>query len=71
MPPVNALRVALHPDGMAPRVINLPEWRGHLLNKLNRAIKLTGDAWLIELERELLGYPGRRDSLEERGRAKP
>jgi transcriptional regulator with XRE-family HTH domain len=70
VPPVNALRVALHPDGMAPRVTNLPEWRGHLLNKLNRAIKLTGDEWLIELERELLGYPGGRDPSEERDRAR-
>ncbi|HET9972466.1 MAG TPA: helix-turn-helix domain-containing protein, partial [Streptosporangiaceae bacterium] len=30
-PPVNVLRLSLHPDGMAPRITNLPEWRAHLL----------------------------------------
>jgi hypothetical protein len=33
-PPVNALRLALHPDGMAPRIANLAQWRGHLLTQL-------------------------------------
>ena len=32
-PPANALRVALHPDGMAPRILNLGEWRAHLLDR--------------------------------------
>jgi hypothetical protein len=29
-PPVNVLRLSLHPDGMAPRIVNLPQWRTHL-----------------------------------------
>src|ERR1700739_4877554 len=33
-PPVNVLRLSLHPDGMAPRIANLPEWGGHLLARL-------------------------------------
>ena len=37
-PPVNALRVTLHPDGMAPRIRNLPEWRAHLLDRLRRQV---------------------------------
>src|SRR5918998_2131129 len=28
-PPANVLRISLHPDGMAPRIANLGEWRGH------------------------------------------
>ena len=37
-PPVNVLRVALHPDGMAPRIVNLAEWRAHLLDRLRRQV---------------------------------
>ena len=57
-PPVNCLRLALHPRGIAPRVRNLAEWRAHLLRNLARAISLTGDQELVALERELLAYPG-------------
>src|SRR6202021_934636 len=35
-PPVNVLRLSLHPDGMAPRIVNLPQWRAHLLARLDR-----------------------------------
>jgi hypothetical protein len=35
-PPVNVLRLSLHPDGIAPRILNLPEWRAHLLDRLDR-----------------------------------
>jgi MmyB-like transcription regulator ligand binding domain len=35
-PPVNVLRLSLHPDGMAPRIANLAEWRAHLLTRLHR-----------------------------------
>src|SRR4051794_27664744 len=42
-PPVNVLRLSLHPDGMAPRIANLPEWRGHLLHRLHREATATGD----------------------------
>jgi transcriptional regulator with XRE-family HTH domain len=57
-PPVNALRMALHPEGMAPRVLNFPGWRMHLLHKVERAVALTGDPHLVELQKELLSYPG-------------
>jgi transcriptional regulator with XRE-family HTH domain len=59
VPPVNVMRLALHPDGLARRIINLGEWRGHLLDRLARQIRLTGDAELAELYDEMLGYPGR------------
>jgi len=57
-PPVNVLRLSLHPDGMAPRIANLGEWRGHLLERLDRQIALTGDAALANLRAELATYPG-------------
>ena len=56
-PPVNVLRLSLHPDGLAPRIVNLPEWRAHLLDRLNREIESTADAALITLRDELAGYP--------------
>jgi transcriptional regulator with XRE-family HTH domain len=57
-PPVNALRLSLHPDGMAPRIANLPEWRAHLLARLHRQAEATGDQRLISLHEELAAYPG-------------
>jgi MmyB-like transcription regulator ligand binding domain len=61
MPPVNVLRLALHPDGLAPRVANLGEWRGHLLHRLGRELALTADPALEELQRELISYAGPAD----------
>jgi len=57
-PPVNVLRLSLHPDGMAPRIANLAQWRGHLLEQVRRRAEHTGDDRLRELHEELLGYPG-------------
>ena len=57
-PPVNVLRVSLHPEGVAPRIANLGEWRGHLLDRLERQIALTGDPALAALMDEVSAYPG-------------
>jgi hypothetical protein len=57
MPPVNGMRLSLHPLGLSPRIANLAEWRAHLLHRLRRQIDLTADAALIGLQRELLSYP--------------
>jgi transcriptional regulator with XRE-family HTH domain len=57
-PPLNVLRVSLHPSGLAPRIANLGEWRAHLLERLERQITLTADPALKSLLDELLGYPG-------------
>jgi transcriptional regulator with XRE-family HTH domain len=57
-PPVNVLRLSLHPDGMAPRITNLPEWRAHLLARLHRQAEATGDQRLAGLHDELSAYPG-------------
>lgn len=55
-PPVNVMRLTLHPGGLAPRVVNLPEWRGHMLDRLHRQIALTHDIGLLPLLEELRGY---------------
>jgi hypothetical protein len=55
--PTNVLRVSLHPDGMAPRIVNLGEWRGHLLGRLRRQIALTAAPDLTDLYDELRAYP--------------
>jgi transcriptional regulator with XRE-family HTH domain len=57
-PPANVLRLSLHPDGLAPRIVNLAEWRAHLLERLGRQVILTGDDDLAALLDELNGYPG-------------
>jgi transcriptional regulator with XRE-family HTH domain len=56
-PPVNALRATLHPQGLAPRIENLPEWRAHVLERLRRDAELTADPALADLLTELRGYP--------------
>ena len=57
-PPVNVLRLSLHPEGMAPRIANLGEWRAHLLDRLGRQAVVSGDPALFALHEELAGYPG-------------
>lgn len=57
-PPLNVLRLSLHPNGIASRIVNLPEWRTHVLARLARDVELTADAKLAELLAELRGYPG-------------
>ena len=56
-PPVNALRLALHPQGMAPNIANFADWRAHILERLKHQIDVTGDPALMELDHELRGYP--------------
>jgi hypothetical protein len=55
-PPVNVLRLALHPDGAAPRIVNLAEKRVHLLDRLRRQAVTTGDPALAALLDELMSY---------------
>jgi transcriptional regulator with XRE-family HTH domain len=56
-PPVNVLRLSLHPEGLALRIENLSEWRSHLFERLRRQIELTADPVLIQLLEELQRYP--------------
>jgi transcriptional regulator with XRE-family HTH domain len=57
-PPTNVLRLALHPEGLAPRIANLAEWRAHLLDRLGREAVATQDPALAALYDELAAYPG-------------
>lgn len=56
-PPTNVLRLSLHPDALAPAILNLREWRRHILHRLDGEIEKSGDSVLIELVAELKAYP--------------
>ncbi|MFF7177850.1 helix-turn-helix domain-containing protein [Streptomyces sp. NPDC008121] len=56
-PPVNVMRVTLHPEGLAPRIRNLREWRAHLLHQMERQIGLARSAALRALYEEVAAYP--------------
>ena len=64
-PPMNALRVSLHPQGLAPLIANLAEWRAHLLSRLRRQVELTADPQLAALLEECAAYPGGEAALEQ------
>lgn len=70
-PPVNVLRLGLHPRGLAPRIANLPQWRTHLLTRLAREAQLTGDPRLAALHQELAALPGGFDRRPPDGIAVP
>ncbi|MDP9866290.1 MULTISPECIES: MmyB family transcriptional regulator [Streptosporangium] len=55
-PPVNMMRLGLHPDGFAPRLLNLDQVRGFLLPRPARQAQRTGDPWLGGLHAELVSY---------------
>jgi transcriptional regulator with XRE-family HTH domain len=55
--PLNVLRASLHPDGLAPRIANLRQWKDHVLGRVAREAMLTGDPALRTLYRELDAYP--------------
>ncbi|WP_454020027.1 helix-turn-helix domain-containing protein [Azospirillum sp. Marseille-Q6669] len=56
-PPVNVLRLSLHPSGLAPRIENFAQWRAHVLHRLIRQIDVSADPVLAALFGELKGYP--------------
>ena len=55
-PPVNVLRVSLHPRGLAPRIVNLSQWRAHLLERVQQQVDVSADPVLAELLAELRAY---------------
>ncbi|MEO3752160.1 helix-turn-helix transcriptional regulator [Streptomyces sp. B6B3] len=55
-PPLNAMRITLHPEGLAPRIRNFREWRGHLLDQMRRQLALLRSEPLRELYEEVAGY---------------
>ena len=67
-PPVNVLRLSLHPGGLAPRIANLAEWRAHLLQRLRHQVERSGDPRLADVLGELqtLSAEAAHDAPEER-----
>jgi transcriptional regulator with XRE-family HTH domain len=63
-PPVNVLRLSLHPAGLAPRIGNLGQWRAHLLHRLRQQIDASHDPQLIALLRELQALPAPAGCLD-------
>ena len=63
-PPVNVLRLSLHPNGLAPRIVNLAQWRGHLLARLHHQIGVSADPVLARLFDELRQYPAPRNGTQ-------
>jgi hypothetical protein len=61
-PPLNVLRLSLHPQGLAPRIVNVGQWRHHLFERLRQQIHATADPALQALEEELRGYPAPADA---------
>jgi transcriptional regulator with XRE-family HTH domain len=57
-PPVNVLRLSLHPEGVAPRIVNLAQWRAHVFRRLEEQIEASADSGLAALLDELRSYPG-------------
>ncbi|MFD9452650.1 helix-turn-helix domain-containing protein [Streptomyces sp. NPDC059985] len=56
-PPLNVMRITLHPDGLARQIHNLREWRGHLLEQMQRQIALARSPALRSLYEEVAAYP--------------
>jgi transcriptional regulator with XRE-family HTH domain len=55
-PPVNMLRLMLHPDGMAGRAANLADWGRHVVENLRARALRSPDRRLGQLVDELAGY---------------
>ncbi|MFL5866448.1 MAG: helix-turn-helix domain-containing protein [Thermoleophilaceae bacterium] len=58
-PPVNVMRVGLHPRGLAPSIVNLDQVRAYFITRLQRQVAVTADAELAALLEEVAGYPAR------------
>jgi transcriptional regulator with XRE-family HTH domain len=55
-PPANTMRLALHPEGMAPRILNWDDWRNKIVGRIERQARLTGEPAMAELRDELVAY---------------
>lgn len=66
-PPINAMRLMLHPAGMGPRILNLAAWRAYCLSVLRQQIEAGADPWLQNLLAEVAAYPAPSDSTTSMG----
>jgi transcriptional regulator with XRE-family HTH domain len=56
-PPINAMRLMLHPEGMGLRILNFSAWRAHCLRILRQQIEARADPKLQALHAEVAAYP--------------
>jgi transcriptional regulator with XRE-family HTH domain len=70
-PPMNALRLTLHPQGLAPRIRNLAEWRGHLLERAERQLAFRASPELRALYDEVAAYPAPKGTAPAEGGGSP
>lgn len=68
-PPVNVLRLSLHPKGLAPRIANLAEWKRHIVDRLRHQIAESADPVLEQLLDELRRYPAPASKFPTSGEA--
>lgn len=66
-PPLNVLRLSLHPGGLAKRIVNLGQWRAHLLARLRQQVAVSADPVLAALADELRAYPAPAGPHDEAG----
>jgi len=62
-PPINAMRLTLHPFGLAPRIVNLAEWRHHVIMVLRQQVETRADSAIQALLTEIMTYPAPPDSV--------
>ena len=62
-PPVNVLRLSLHPDGLGRRIVNLAQWKRHLIERLRRQVEHSGDAVLEAMIEDLRAFPAPASNL--------
>jgi transcriptional regulator with XRE-family HTH domain len=62
-PPINVLRLSLHPKGIAPRIVNLAQWRAHLLERLQHELTASADPILAALQDEVSAFPVPRHTV--------
>lgn len=63
-PPVNLLRLSLHPEGLGSRLVNHGEWRDHVMARLRRSLAISADPGIADLLQEMGSLPSplrRRD----------
>lgn len=66
-PPINAMRLMLHPDGMAPRILNYAAWRAYSVSVLRQQVEARADPRLRSLLAEVSAYPVPRDQADDSG----
>jgi transcriptional regulator with XRE-family HTH domain len=64
-PPVNAMRLMLHPDGMGPRIVNYAAWRAYSVGVLRQQVEARADPKLRSLLAEVAAYPVPRDQADD------